>query len=66
MFLAYLVKTLKTRNTVFQGYILLVYTERRVTYEQKEKGYFNGCVYCVIGHYSFDIVDDSASTSTSE
>lgn len=51
MFLAYLVKTLKTRNTAFQGYMLLVYTERRVTYEQKEKDYFNGCVYCVIGSY---------------
>ena len=49
MFLAYLVKALKTRNTAFQGYMLLVYTKRRVTYEQKEKDYFNGCGYFVIG-----------------
>ena len=63
MFLAYLVKTLKTRNTAFQGYILLVYTERSDCYEQEEKGYFNGFVYCVIGHrcnWCCDLVSDVA------
>lgn len=49
------------QNTAFQGYMLLVYTERRVTYEQEEKGYFNGCVYCFIGHHCdwcYDFVSD--------
>ena len=60
-FLAYLIKMLKTQNTAFQSYILLVYTERRVVYEQKEKDNFNGCVYCVIGpryNWCCDLVSD--------